>query len=72
MIMKYLDSLDGILEQLRDKQWHSLEEIKKSISLPADKIRELLHFLQKQAFISEKNEKLRITCLGLKFLQLQS
>ncbi len=65
-------SLDGILELIQDIQWHRLEEIKLVISMPSDKLNEALCFLQKQALVDRKNEMLRITCLGLKFLQLKS
>jgi predicted transcriptional regulator len=65
------NSLDRILEQLQDMQWHSLEEIQKEIALPSEKLNVSLHFLQEQALVDRKNEMLRITCLGLKFLQLK-
>ncbi len=66
-----MNSIDRILEQLQDIHWHSLDEIKKVISMPAHKLNEVLCFLQKQALIDKKNEELRITCTGLKFLQLK-
>ncbi len=53
-------------------QWHSLEEIQKETALPSDKLNEVLLFLQEQTLIDEKDEMLRITCTGLKFLQLKS
>ncbi|MCX9011274.1 MAG: hypothetical protein OIN66_09140 [Candidatus Methanoperedens sp.] len=65
-----MNSLDRILEQLQDTQWHSLDELKKRLSLPSDKLNEAISFLQKQAFIDEKNGRLRITCMGLRFSQL--
>ncbi len=65
-------SLDRILELIQDIQWHSLDEIVKVIPMPSDKLNEVLCFLQKQALIDRKNEKLRLTCTGLKFLQLKS
>jgi predicted transcriptional regulator len=65
-------SFDRILELLQDVQWHSLEEIQKEIALPSEKLNVVLHFLQEQALIDRKDEKLRITCTGLKFLQLKS
>ncbi len=65
-------SLDRTLELLQDVQWHSLEEIQKEIALPPEKLNVVLRFLQEQAFVDRKNEMLRITCLGLKFLQLKS
>ncbi len=64
-------SLDIILEQLQDMQWHSLEEIQKKMTLPSEKLNEGLHFLQEQSLIDKKDEMLRITCTGIKFLQLK-
>ncbi len=65
-------SLDRILELIQDIQWHSLDEIKLIISMPSDQLNEALCFLQKQALIDIKDETLKITCTGLKFLQLKS
>ncbi len=65
-------SLDRILELIQDIQWHSLDEIKLVISMPSDKLNEALCFLQEQVLIDRKDEKLRLTCTGLKFLQLKS
>ncbi|VVB84341.1 Uncharacterised protein [uncultured archaeon] len=67
MIMEYFD---GILEQIRDAQWHNIDEITQNTSLPHDTLNKLLLFLQEQAFIDKKNETLRITSFGLKYLQL--
>jgi predicted transcriptional regulator len=64
-------SFDRILELLQDVQWHSLEEIQKETALPSEKLNVVLHFLQEQALIDRKDEKLRITSTGLKFLQLK-
>jgi len=64
-------SLDRILGLLQDIQRHSLEEIQKKMTLPSEKLNEVLHFLQEQALIDKKDETLRITCTGLKFLQLK-
>ncbi len=65
-------SLDRILGLLQDIQRHSLEEIQKKMTLQSEKLNEMLHFLQEQALIDKKDETLRITCTGLKFLQLKS
>jgi predicted transcriptional regulator len=65
-------SLDRILELIQDIQWHSLDEIVKVIPMPSDKLNEVLYFLQEQVLIDRKDEKLRLTCIGLKFLQLKS
>ncbi len=63
--------LDRILGLLQDIQRHSLEEIQRTMTLPSEKLNEVLHFLQEQALIDKKDETLRITCTGLKFLQLK-
>jgi predicted transcriptional regulator len=65
-----MNSLDRILELLQDAQWHSIDEIKRVISLPSDKLKEVVCFLQKQSFIDKKNGELKITCIGLKFFLL--
>ena len=65
-----MNSLDKILELLQDTQWHSLDEIKRVISLPSDKLNEVVYFLQKEAFVDKKDSKIRITCTGLKLSQL--
>jgi RIO-like serine/threonine protein kinase len=65
-------SLDRILELIQDIQWHNLDEMVKVIPMPSDKLNVILHFLQEQLLIERKNEMLRITCSGLKFLQLKS
>ncbi len=62
---------DRILGLLNDIRWHSLEEIQKKMTLPSEKVNEVLRFLQEQALIDKKDEMLRITCTGLKFLQLK-
>ncbi len=62
--------LDRILKLLQDAQWHTIDEIKNRDSLPSDTLNELLNFLQQQELIDKKDEKLRITSTGLKFLQL--
>ncbi len=69
-MMRVMKVLDNILEQLHDTQWHNLEEIKNNITLPSDKLNMMLSFLEKQSFIDVNNGKLKITGLGLKFLNL--
>ncbi len=67
-----MKSLDKILELLRDNQWHNIDEIKKEISPSSNKLNELLCFLQEEKFISKDNNKLKITSMGSKFLELPS
>ncbi len=66
-----LKLLDRIFEQLQDDQWHSLDEIKESTSLSPDALNKLLLFLQEGKFIDRKDDKLKITLLGLKLFKLQ-
>ncbi len=65
-----MKTLDKILIQLQDSQWHSLDEIKKCINLPSDKLNVLIIFLENQAIIDKNNKMMKITDLGLKFLHL--
>lgn len=65
-----MKSLDRTLEILRDSNWHSVEEIKKETDLPSETLDRVLSFLKEQAFIDKENEKLRITPVGLKLLEL--
>ena len=68
--MEIMKVLDKILQQLQDTQWHNLEEIKNNAEIPSDKLNTMLSFLEKQSFININNGKLKITGLGLKFLNL--
>ncbi len=63
-------TLDKILKQLQDTQWHSIDETKQVVSMPSDTLNEVLSFLHEQAFIKKEDEKLKITSLGLKLLLL--
>ena len=67
-----LKSLDWIMEQLKDARWHSIDDIKKVIALPPEKTNLLIDFLKESNFIYKKDEKLKITNSGLKFLQLEA
>ncbi len=67
MVLKYLDRM---LEQLKDSKWHSLDEIRTNNPVSSDSFSASLRFLQEQAFIDIKNEKLKITGLGLRFLDI--
>ncbi len=70
VLIMIMESLDGILEQIRDAQWHNIDEVKQNTSLPQGTLDELLLFLQEQGFIDKNNERLRITSFGSKYLQL--
>jgi hypothetical protein len=70
VLIMMMESLDGILEQIRDAQWHNIDEVKQNTPLSQDTLDKLLLFLQEQEFIDKKNEKLRITSFGSKYLQL--
>ena len=62
--------LDKILIQIQDSNWHSLDEMKKCLYFPSDKLNELLNFLENQSFINIEKDRVKITSLGLKFLNL--
>ncbi|SNQ59975.1 hypothetical protein [Candidatus Methanoperedens nitratireducens] len=70
VLIMIMESLDGILEQIRDAQWHNIDEVKQNTSLSQDTLDKLFLFLQEQEFIDKKNKKLRITSFGSKYLQL--
>ena len=61
---------DKILIQIQDSKWHSLDEMKKCLYFPSDKLNELLNFLENQSFINIEKDRVKITSLGLKFLNL--
>lgn len=69
-MMKIMKVLDKVLQQLQDTQWHNLDEIKNITEMPSDKLNTILSFLEKQSFIDINNGRLKITGLGLKFLNL--
>ena len=66
--------LDIVLESLHDSQWHSLDEIRTHFSLPGDKLKKIVRFLEEEEFISfdEERERAKINPLGLAFLTLPS
>ncbi len=66
----FMKALDNILKQLQDSQWHNLDEIKKGMYIPSEKLNMLLAFLEKQSLIIIEEGKLKITQLGTKFLFL--
>ncbi len=65
-----MDFVDRILKLLIDSRWHSIEELEKNISVPKDKISQILGFLYEQAFVNIQNKKIMITDKGLKLMQL--
>ncbi len=70
VLIMIMEPLDGILEQIRDAQWHNIDEVKQNTPLSQGTLDKLLLFLQEQEFIDKKNEKLRITSFGSRYLQL--
>lgn len=65
-----MQCIDEILNILGDSRWHKFDDLKQEIQLPADKLNELIRFLQEQELITKDNEELRITTKGFKFLEL--
>ena len=66
--------LDIVLESLHDSQWHSLDESRALFSLPEDKLKKIIRFLEEEEFISfdEERGRAKINPLGLAFLTLSS
>ncbi len=67
-----MDIIDKILERICDPRWYSIEELKTTLSLPSDKLNDVLCFLEIQELINIEKEKIKITHLGHKFLALKS
>lgn len=76
-----LKFLDGILESLRDLQWHSLDEIRTQVSISSPgsaeeklNLNKFIPLLEVHEFISIDVERRRakIKPMGLKFLGLPS
>ncbi len=67
--IKGIKTLDMILEQLDDAEWHSTDEINEKIILLPDELKRLITFLQTEDFVRKKDEKLKITERGLRFLK---
>lgn len=66
MAYKYLSR---ILKHLKDAQWHGIDEIKKVVALPLDRLNVLVDLLHDTGFIQVKDERIRITQRGLRFLE---
>lgn len=65
-----MENFEKILDLLRDSKQHSVEEINNMLSIPPDKLNKLLNFLQEYGFIERENETLKITDLGIRYLEL--
>ncbi len=64
-----MKEIDRVLELLQDSNWHGIEEMRQKYMLDRT-LTEKIYFLEELGLISIKNEKLRITPKGLKFLEL--
>jgi hypothetical protein len=67
--------MDKILELMQDSEWHSTNEIEKKAefySLPKEKSKEIIRFLEAYEFIiyNKEKKKAKINPLGLTFLEL--
>ena len=67
-----MNILDNLMEFLRDSQWHSIGSTKEKVALPDEKFNKILSFLKDTEFIDKENETIRLTSLGLRFLELSS
>lgn len=65
-----MEKLDIVMELLADSSWHSLEDMKNGISLNKELINEIINFLQELKLVERKNDNLKITEKGLKFLDI--
>lgn len=65
-----MEDFENILDLLRDSKEHSVEEINNMLSIPPDKLNKLLSFLQEYGFIERENGTLKITDMGIRYLEL--
>lgn len=68
------ETLDGILELLRDTHWHPVKEIAEEIWLPGEKLADILSFFSDFNLISyvDGKSRVKITPPGLNVLRLPS
>jgi hypothetical protein len=67
-----MKTIDTVLEQLLDSQWHSLDELRGRVSLSEDKVKRIITLLEENEFINLDINKARakIRTPGLRFLEL--
>ena len=65
-----MKNLDTVLAYTLDAQWHAYDEVMNKTSLPSDQLNMILAFLEGQGFIERKNDMIKITSRGLKYLEL--
>lgn len=65
-----MKNIDIVMELLADSSWHSLEEMKKGISLKIEIINKIINFLQELELVERNDDNLKITEKGLTFLNL--
>lgn len=67
-----MKSIDTVLEQLQDSQWHSLDELKRRVSLSDDTVKRIIALLEENEFVNLDINKARakIRTPGLRFLEL--
>ncbi len=65
-------TLDRILELLKDAQWHSLKELEEKTTLQCDELDPVIKLFVELDFVSrgEEGSKVRIKPLGSKFMEL--
>ena len=66
------DTLDEILELLRDSQWHPVKEMEEAIWLPEEKLVDILRFCADFDLINyvDGKSRVKITPPGLSVLRL--
>jgi RIO-like serine/threonine protein kinase len=68
------ETLDEILELLRDSHWHPVKEIEEAIWLPEEKLADILSFFADFDLINYEDGKSRVKIMtpGLSVLRLPS
>lgn len=69
-LLMVTSSFDKLFEKLRDEKWHGIGEIRTAVALSPDQLDATVSLLQDMEFVHKKDEKLKITQRGLKYLRL--
>ncbi len=64
-----MKEIDRVMEQIQDSKWHGIEEMKQN-NIPEKNLTKIINFLEEQGLIIIKNENIKITQKGLRFLEL--
>ncbi len=64
-----MKEIDWVMEQIKDSKWHGVDEMKQK-NVSEKNLTQRINFLAEQGLIIFKNEKIKITQKGLRFLEL--